>query len=71
MLHLKTIEPYRPSSLYLFDLSVMDMELFDRWVYLSMTLLLQMMMLLQPLPHPQNPMQVGTHKKQKQNITTP
>lgn len=45
--------------LCLVGLPVMDMELFDRWVYLSMKPLLQMMMMLQPLPHPQLPKQVG------------
>lgn len=48
--------------LCLVGLPVMDLELFDRWVYLSMTPLLQMMMMLQPLPHLQHPQQVGTHK---------
>jgi len=46
--------------LCLFGLPVMDVELFDRWVFLSITPLLQMMMMLQQLPHPQQPKQVGT-----------
>lgn len=44
------------SVLCLVSLPVMD---FIRWVFLSMTPLLQMMM-LQPVPHPQHPKQVGT-----------
>lgn len=35
----------------------------NRWVHLSMTTLLQMMMQLQPKPHPQHPKQVGTLNK--------
>lgn len=44
----------------LVGLPMMDLELFDRWVYLSMTPLLQMMM-MQPLSHPQHLKQVGTN----------
>lgn len=47
-----------PPVLCLVGLPVM--ELSDRWVYLSMTHLLQVMMMPQPLPHPQHPKQVGT-----------
>lgn len=35
----------------------------NRWVHLSMPTLLQMMMQLQPKPHPQHPKQVGTLNK--------
>lgn len=35
----------------------------NRWVHLSTTTLLQMMMQLQPKPHPQHPKQVGTLNK--------
>lgn len=35
----------------------------NRWVHLSMTPLLQMMMRLPPMPHPQHPKQVGTLNK--------
>lgn len=43
-------------------LPVMDWEP-DRWVYLSMTPLFQMMMLLWPLAHRQHHHQVGTYNK--------
>lgn len=55
--------------LCLVGLQVMDLELFDRWVYLSLTPLLQMMMMLRPLPHHQHPNQVGTHNKPSYFIT--
>lgn len=42
-------------------LPVMNLEVFDRWVYLSLTPLLQMRMVLQLLCHAQHPKQVGTH----------
>lgn len=48
------------SVLCLVGLPVMDLEHFDRWVCLSMTPLLQMMMMRQPLAPPQRPQQVGT-----------
>lgn len=51
-----------PIVLCLVGLSVMDLELFDRWVYVSITPLLQTkMMMLQPIPHPHRPQQVGNH----------
>lgn len=49
------------SMAWLVGLPVMDLGLFDRWVYLSLTPLLQMMMVLQPLCHAQHLKQVGTH----------